>query len=620
MICKLFSLTKLVWSKKINKKHSTTTTKKTKAWIFYVIILLLTAGLFLFPTTKTVAQSTQNKNKILTPTILQPKKEITTAKPIIAGVSLNNTQIEIYIDQKLKIKTKTKNHPSGVGSFNWQVQKPLKTGRHTIQVKAIDLETKNQSSLSESKTFTIIPFGGPSLILPAKVKLTKPFTYVQGVAHNNSTINVYVDNQLRESFALGSDPSNAVGFKKTLKKPLFSGKHSLYLIAQDKTGRKSIASPVKQIEIVDFPAPTILQPKNHSKTTNANPVIAGIAFNKSIVHVYVNGSLDGQANFTNGANGIGNFTYQLQSKLNRNQQNIITAKAIGPNGRISPISKPVNIFVQEYYIPPTLLKVKNNQTKPIITGVAHNNSLIKIFVNGKLDSVITPANHPSGTLYFKTQLKNSLSAGKHIITAQAFNDQGKPSTLSNALVYNYYLPATNLGQADKKTKEKITDETDEKESEKTTDSKETDLDDSTKIKIEDQAKEDKIEIKDQQQTGTITTQDEKTGRVEVQQNQTKEQTQKEETSILEQNYLESTTNWPLVIGVFILIALAIIFISWYLSQKRKLLNEGIEKLFSDEEEEPDLNLESTFKSKKTETKNKKKSSHLDDIPPPPPAI
>ena len=589
-------------AKQKNKQKLNKTHKKTK--ILITAMLLLVSGFFLTSKTKIQAQNNlETKTQLPAPTILVPQNpNITTAKPVIAGVSLNNTIVEIYLNDVLTGQTETNNHPSGVGNFFWSVSEPLNLKTHLIRTRAIDINTQQASDLSDGISINIIPFGSPTLLLPDQLILTKPFSYVEGVAHNDSTINIFIDGTSVENFSLDFDPSNAKGFKHTLLNPITSGKHTIYLQAKDQTGRLSLPTAVKTFKITDFPAPTLIAPTSNLKTVDANPIIEGFAFNDSKVQIFIDGIIDGEIKVQNHPSKTAHFLYSVKNSLLRGHSHNITAKAEDQRGRISSNSNNIQIFTQDLYIPPTLLGFKDTSTEPLVYGVAHNDSSIHLLIDGKLDSIFTPANHLSGTLYFESYLNTPVAYGTHQISAQAFDLNGKPSLISNIL---YYI----------KTPESIAPapEAEVKEPE------------STKEKLEEenisvQEKEDtgKIEIIEPESAGQIQAPDEKEGATSID----AEKLEEEETLPLDAG-IGTAANWPLLFGVIILIGLAVIFIGWYLGQKRKLLNEGIDKLFSEEEksfdaDSPDNNQDDA----KKENKTKKQESSIDDLPmpPPPPAI
>ncbi len=498
------------------------------------------------------------------PTILQPSVVmLTTAKPLIAGVSQNDTIVEITVDEIVLGKTATNNHPSGTGNFFFQIESPLATGAHAVSARAIDESNQElKSSESDTVTITIIPFGAPTLFLDDEVTLTSAFTYIKGVAHNGSRIHIYIDNEDVETFDVGEHASGSVGFNHALKTPLQNGKHTVYLKAEDGSGRFSPSTPLKTIKIVDFPAPTILAPSMGDKTWNDTPIVFGIAFNDSTVKISVDGLNDGVAKVKNSPYGVGVFTYTIRNALERGQPHTVTTKAYDLKGRVSRESNPVAITVSQLYIPPTLFAVDGKTSTPLVTGVAHNDSTISIFVDGKRDSSITPQNHSSGTLYFEARVQNPLATGVRKITAQAFDAMKKPSQMSNAIIFTYTAPA----------EEKIP------EAEEQTPSAEEELGKTAETQAEADTSSEEEKSADVTE-GQVTTKDEDQAKITGEETQTKEANAYEEKN----DEIERATNWPLVGGILLLILLGIIFISWYLGGKRRLLNDGIDRLFSEDD-------------------------------------
>lgn len=590
---------KYIFNKNSDKQKDKQKLKKThkKTKILITAMLLLATGFFLTSKTKIQAQNDlEPKTQLPAPTILVPQNpDITTAKPVIAGVSLNNTIVEIYLNDVLTGQTETNNHPSGAGNFFWQVSEPLNLKTHLIKTRAIDINTRQASDFSDGISVNIIPFGSPTLLLSDQLILTKPFSYVEGVAHNDSFINIFIDGISVENVSnvsLGTHPSGAVGFKHTLLNPITSGEHTIYLQAKDQTGRLSLPTAVRTFKIIDFPAPTLIAPASNLKTVDANPVIEGFAFNDSLVKIFIDGIIDGEIKVQNHPSKTAHFLYTIKNPLIRGQVHNITAKAEDPRGRISQNSNNIQIFTQYFYIPPTLLGVKDGALRPLVYGVAHNDSSIHLLVDGKLDSTFTPANHSSGTLFFESYLNNPVAYGTHQISAQAFNVNGKPSLISNILYYTLKAPEPVLPPASEievKEPESIKEETQEEN-----------------ISVQEKEDTGKIEIIEPKSAGQIQAPDEKEGATDIDAEKLAEE------AVPLDAGLATTTNWPLFFGIIILIGLAIIFIGWYLGQKRKLLNEGIDKLFSAEplDNQADAKI----------VGSKKENQNIDDLPPPPPAI
>lgn len=559
------------------------------------------------------------------PTILKPDTPtITTARPLIAGVSPNDTIVEITINGALAGNRITNNHPSGTGNFFFQIEQPLAGQTHVIEARSINISNQElKSEQSKSVTVTIIPFGAPTLLLDNTTTITRAFTSFKGVAHNNSRIHVYIDDMATETFGIGAHSSGAVGFSHILIKPLQNGEHTIYLKAEDESGRFSLSSTPKKIRIVDFPAPTILSPMTDERLTTEIPIVAGIAFNDSRVKIFMNGREDGEVIVKNTPSGIGTFTYATASPLPRGQLFTVMAKAYDTKGRISRESNRVDAFVAHYYIPPTLFAVSGKSATPLVTGVAHNDSTVAIFIDGVRDSTITPKNHSSGTLYFEARIQTPLMPGAHRISAQAFDAMKKPSQMSNAIVITYTPPVAPAAPQIEKPAP-VQEET-------ATDSAGT----GGPAVGKDQEEEQPTPPKEEPSEGQVTTPDEGQAKTTT---ETQEEAQPEKEDDGDALAQGTGTNWPLFMGVLLLIILAIIFIMWYLGSKRRLLNDGIDRLFSEENEGetpppspsgPSL-FTDTLELPKTIDQDEKRdepsksttpaSSHRADIPPPPPSI
>ncbi len=102
------------------------------------------------------------------------------------------------------------------------------------------------------------------------------------------------------------------------------------------------------------------------------------------------------------------------------------------------------------YPAPTLLSPTNGsatlQTKPLITGLAKNDSLIKVFIDGKLNGQFEVENHASGAANFAYTPFLHLKPGAHEVFATATDTKGKQSPHSNTLRFmvEYPMPAPTL--------------------------------------------------------------------------------------------------------------------------------------------------------------------------------
>ena len=74
------------------------------------------------------------------PTLLKPidNSEISVSQPFIIGLAKNNSNVKIFIDEKLDREFKVKNHDSGTANFAYLLSKPLTKGQHSVYTTAID--------------------------------------------------------------------------------------------------------------------------------------------------------------------------------------------------------------------------------------------------------------------------------------------------------------------------------------------------------------------------------------------------------------------------------------------------------------------------------------------------
>ncbi len=105
--------------------------------------------------------------------ILKPpvvNKQTTPDRPFIVGLAKNDSQIQIFIDEKLNGSFKVKNHPSGTANFAYRPFLPLTAGRHIAWAIAFDQRGK------ESRWSNIISFLVEKLPRPQTSAITESKT------------------------------------------------------------------------------------------------------------------------------------------------------------------------------------------------------------------------------------------------------------------------------------------------------------------------------------------------------------------------------------------------------------------------------------------------------------
>ncbi|OJI06670.1 hypothetical protein BK004_02500 [bacterium CG10_46_32] len=184
-------------------------------------------------------------------------------------------------------------------------------------------------------------------------------------------------------------------------------------------------------------APIVVRPFQGQEFDSPVPVISGEAIGASEVLVFVDSVLNGVAKVSGNTFsytpflplGSGGHAIQLQARDSQTKElsseSLVTLITIIPNPS------------------PTLLVPYTGDTlgqdRVWAGGVAQNNSLVRVVVDGKEQARVMVKNHASGTGSFSAELKNLL-IGEHTITAIARDSRGKESFISNMVTISILPP------------------------------------------------------------------------------------------------------------------------------------------------------------------------------------
>lgn len=134
------------------------------------------------------------------PTVLSPNQteRAIISKPLISGVTKNNTSVAVYIDNVFNGHATVKNHETGTASFWHEPFLDIKPGVHTVQVRAVSKDLNIQSLLSEEVVFEVehnLP--NPVLFEPVvnqSTTSTRPF--IVGIAPSDTAVEIFIDGSL----------------------------------------------------------------------------------------------------------------------------------------------------------------------------------------------------------------------------------------------------------------------------------------------------------------------------------------------------------------------------------------------------------------------------------------
>lgn len=187
-----------------------------------------------------------------------------------------------------------------------------------------------------------------------------------------------------------------------------------------------------------MPAPTMIEPDENTVTGKVKPLIKGLTISGTFVRVYIDGVYNGKTNILMHNSGTANFAYQPFLNLSAGEH---TAWAVAENeasGK-SGISNVLNFRIEKPMPAPVIftpvINGNSSYNRPFIVGLAKNDSLIKIFIDHKLNGQFAITNHRSATASFAYLPYLPLTSGRHLVYTTAIDNRGKESSWSNIVYF-----------------------------------------------------------------------------------------------------------------------------------------------------------------------------------------
>ncbi|MBU0707282.1 hypothetical protein KKG41_02825 [Patescibacteria group bacterium] len=226
--------------------------KDTKTRTRAVFVLLLMFSLVLLPLAPGLAQA-DNELPYPAPTLLTPENGSTTeiTKPVITGLSKNDSRVKIFIDDQLNGQFQVTNHSSGTANFVYEPFLDLKPGWHDIYATAVDTVGKTSPQSNVIKVLVEYPMPAPTVYQPVVNKdTTAGRPWFRGLAVNDSLVKVYIDGMLNGQLAIENQASGVADFAYRTYYDITPGKHTMFAVAVDPNGKES-----KYSEIISFVIP-----------------------------------------------------------------------------------------------------------------------------------------------------------------------------------------------------------------------------------------------------------------------------------------------------------------------------------------------------------------------------
>jgi len=272
--------------------------------------------------------------------------------------------------------------------------------------------------------------------------------YISGLTQVNTEVLIYVDGNYINLAKINSENTETDNFYFEHSQSLPAGKHTIYAISRDKTSL--LLSPLREIEfIVPFlPTPTLIAPNENTVTGKVKPIITGLTVSNSLMHIYIDGVYNGKTSVVKHDSGTANFSYKpfLNLKIGWHTIQVIAENV---QGEKSALSAALNFKIENPMPAPTLLNLSETN-KPLIKGLAKNDSTIKIFIDNKLNGQFKVKNSQSGTINFSYKPFQPLTRGDHLVYATAIDDRGKESCWSNIVYFNTKNPTISESAQEKR--------------------------------------------------------------------------------------------------------------------------------------------------------------------------
>lgn len=303
--------------------------------------------------------SDEARAEILTPKIT---KLISGENFVVEGVVSAETEILIYVDG---------NFIGGVEAdrnFNFQYHgtRKLQQGSHAITVVAKDKTSLVLSAPSDEIKFTVNLLPAPTLIAPDQTAITsKTKPIISGLTKSGGFVKIFIDGVYNGKTEILRDESGTADFAYKPFLNLSRGRHEVYAIAEDESGKTSEISEILRFNIeLPMPAPVMLKPVVNKNSSSSKPFIVGLAKNDSKIKIFIDKIYNGEFEAQNHLSGTANFAYKPFHALQRGNHSVC-AVAVDKRGKQSDCSNTVYFSVKNSAIAQSAKEEKSDSVAKI---------------------------------------------------------------------------------------------------------------------------------------------------------------------------------------------------------------------------------------------------------------
>ena len=204
---------------------------------------------------------------------------------------------------------------------------------------------------------------------------------------------------------------------------------------------QSFTTPAETEEPTDGKVvrPTIISPTASQVTIKTKPIITGVAHSGNTILVYIDNVYNGKTTTTTHASGTGSFAYTPFLDLRPGWHSVFV-KAEDASGKKSAVTSAILFKIELPYVPPTIIQPEvHDGANPtiVLKGVAKNDSIIRVMLDGEVIKEIAVTNSPSGTASFNCEISTdgTVAVGRHSVTLVALDENGKTSNTTEPIVF-----------------------------------------------------------------------------------------------------------------------------------------------------------------------------------------
>ncbi len=260
--------------------------------------------------------------KFPAPTLFNPVLNLGTnfQQPWLVGLAFNNSELEIYLDDKLDNTFFVTNHASGVASFRYLPRERLTPGFHVVKVRAFSPDNRKSDFSNEiifevrqnkqvmaapdlpNETGNFVPpVPAPTLREPKNGLVTKSQELVvSGVVHNEHFVKLFLDDNLMAEFMPAPHSSGVTSFIWEHNQPLAPGFHRVYAKDINPRGQVSGQSNVLRFIVLGSESIFVSQPQGQIAATNEEqPASTEIEGQKEVAKLKTGGLMEKIKNWSN---------------------------------------------------------------------------------------------------------------------------------------------------------------------------------------------------------------------------------------------------------------------------------------------------------------------------------